>query len=58
MLVEIIDGMPVGYMTREDIIDLRGMSPASLRVLEKMMSEKGLQFKREVRSNEYNQNKA
>lgn len=58
MLVEIADGMPVGYMTREDILDLRGMGPASLRVLEKMMSEKGLQFKREVRRNEYNQNKA
>lgn len=36
----------VQYMTREDILDLRGMGPASLRVLEKMMSEKGLQFKR------------
>lgn len=32
----------VQYMTREDILDLKGMGPASLRVLEKMMLEKGL----------------
>lgn len=37
----------IKHMKRTDILKLRGIGPASLRILEQMMSEKGLRFERE-----------